>query len=1293
MPSENPITNFGWTALALLLLYIFIEGWGYANKPSAGDRDRQISQSLDAAQAMFQEQQTSITRESNKMAAQIQERMERGFRTESIYQYIREHDLFWGITLYRNSEPHLWDGFAYQLAPGESFPPVDSTFIEIQKENNVVYWQTHTGFTITDSSGTTPYHLYTGTRIEQKNALPIGENTEYHFTDSRSGGKQVIYPVQFNFFNPFSGNHAGYRVLQSAGGDSLGAVYAESSVYREALIDWEKSMQFWRHLIILLSISIAGFLGFRQFDNLKPVTGLVLQLLILLAGWLLFNFLFLPGEWLQELFGISGDSSLLQTYHHIIDYLVDSVFIFLLAWALYRKVSLKTFRISLKEFPAILFTAGLAGLVSSAAIQGIVFKSYRLVTRLEIPLFKLQLIPPTETALLLVAFGLMFLSLYLALVTVNRFLLISVGTHYKSVSVILSVGFILGLVLSQLLVPEAIRLNWASLLTIFIFFAALGMSLYEVVHAWSGRILSPLRITVIMSMLIALTGTPVLYQANLIHQDQILKEKAREFATREDPYASRLTEEILLSLGEQYRDITEDDLSARVPFIQSSFTNTVEQSIALLQRTYSLDLQLIRPSGKLVASYSTDLNSPDWTQYYDLPYLTAVIEQQRITKSTNRPVVQMPQLANREQYKTFYRGWLALFGNQTETPIGWILCSVYQERPNYNKPIRAVMASLTSEDWRDSYHLSEYGSGVLQRQVQQGVTGYFPIYNVLLPQEQDALQNNSEVFYTRENETHIYRNYLWLQSPATVIKTSTIYPDLKTVLFEFFKLSFIMLVAGIVFLGAYKLIRFRSFEILGSITRFQHRILDSFLMATLLFLGILVVTSQYVILHQNQNIVRQELVDKLESLGTSIENSPKFQQSLGNGVTFSLDSLASPLNADASFYNSKRVTETTTPQIYRQHLLQEILPYSVYRELYIEQKQTVLRQLTLASQPLLVGYRIISSPRGEPVAALSIPTFFHSPKYNQQLLETTSYLIVLYLVVFGIFMMGTVFIARQLSHPLEQIQKGLNKISRGELDIAIPVTSNDEIGNLAAAYNEMVSRLKELRSELAAAEREAAWKEMAQQVAHEIKNPLTPMKLNVQHLKRQLSAEKQDPEQLRANIEKITQNLIDQIQSLNNIASDFSKFSKPINEDFVEIPVNEIIESVAELYQHDENVTICRELTSRNAIVFGVRDELKRAVINLVKNAFEATHNEGEIRLRTYVKDRSIFIEIEDNGQGIPEEDKSRIFVPNFSTKSSGTGLGLAITKKIIEAHKGSITFASIEGEGTTFIIKLPTPD
>src|SRR5699024_367278 len=261
----------------------------------------------------------------------------------------------------------------------------------------------------------------------------------------------------------------------------------------------------------------------------------------------------------------------------------------------------------------------------------------------------------------------------------------------------------------------------------------------------------------------------------------------------------------------------------------------------------------------------------------------------------------------------------------------------------------------------------------------------------------------------------------------------------------------------------------------------------------------------------------------------------------------SLKSLTDPLQVDATLYLDKLVTESTAPQIYQQHLLPKTLPYSILSDLFLDLKRDAITTVKLGSQELMVGYRSVLSPDREPIATVAIPTFLQSPTYNRQLLETTSYLIILYLVVFGLFIIGTTFISRQLTRPLHYIQQGLNKSSEGNMDTTVRATGKDESGSLAIAYNQLVGRLKELQNELAAAERQAAWQEMAQQVAHEIKNPLTPMKLNIQQLQRQMDSGDYNIEELKKSISTITQNLIIQIKSLNDIASDFSKFSQPID--------------------------------------------------------------------------------------------------------------------------------------------------
>jgi signal transduction histidine kinase len=168
--------------------------------------------------------------------------------------------------------------------------------------------------------------------------------------------------------------------------------------------------------------------------------------------------------------------------------------------------------------------------------------------------------------------------------------------------------------------------------------------------------------------------------------------------------------------------------------------------------------------------------------------------------------------------------------------------------------------------------------------------------------------------------------------------------------------------------------------------------------------------------------------------------------------------------------------------------------------------------------------------------------------------------------------------------------------------------------------------------------------------------------------------------------------MIEQIEALNKIASDFSKFAKPIKQAFADISINDVVKSVADLYLNEPGIELSLKLDKQKFIISGVNEELRRALINLVKNGIEAMEGSGTITIKTYriPHTRQCRIELHDTGGGISDEHRHNIFTPNFSTKTSGTGLGLAITKQIIEEHQGSISFNTKPGKSTTFIIDLP---
>jgi nitrogen fixation/metabolism regulation signal transduction histidine kinase len=224
---------------------------------------------------------------------------------------------------------------------------------------------------------------------------------------------------------------------------------------------------------------------------------------------------------------------------------------------------------------------------------------------------------------------------------------------------------------------------------------------------------------------------------------------------------------------------------------------------------------------------------------------------------------------------------------------------------------------------------------------------------------------------------------------------------------------------------------------------------------------------------------------------------------------------------------------------------------------------------------------------------------------------------------------------------------------------------------------------------LARSERESAWREMAKQIAHEIKNPLTPMKLNIQHLQRF----KGKGEEYEKYIERVTSTLIEQIDNLSNIATEFSNFAKIPTARNQVFKLAEQIQKVIDLFESHQKVTLEFRANGLEYLeVNADRDQLSRAIINLIKNSIQSIPDdrEGKIEINLNRRDHMAVIAITDNGEGIPEQLREKLFSPSFTTKSSGMGLGLAIVKNIVENFSGQVWFETQTDEGSTFYIEIP---
>jgi nitrogen fixation/metabolism regulation signal transduction histidine kinase len=370
-------------------------------------------------------------------------------------------------------------------------------------------------------------------------------------------------------------------------------------------------------------------------------------------------------------------------------------------------------------------------------------------------------------------------------------------------------------------------------------------------------------------------------------------------------------------------------------------------------------------------------------------------------------------------------------------------------------------------------------------------------------------------------------------------------------------------------------------------------------------------------------------------------------------------------------------------------MLASTLSASAVQEVIFGKKSFFTEPWQLGPQTYQVGYQPITSTQGNRLlAVIGLSTMDEQSRIEAEIARTTSFIYgtfaALGLVLLGI---GALFAARVAS-PILALIEATERVAQGKLKTSIAVNREDEIGELMHAFNAMTHELEKSRSIVAQNERELAWKEMARQVAHEIKNPLTPMKLSVQHLDH--AHEAKDPN-FNTIFRRVIRTLSEQIDVLTRIASEFSRFGEMPRRKYGPVSIRKVAESAVALFDAERSrirfiIDIPKELSD----VHADEEELRRAFVNLLRNAIQAIEGWGVIVVRATQDRGMIHVKLSDTGGGMSEETLKKAFDPNFSTKTSGMGLGLAIVKKTFTDMAGTIRVESKLGHGTTFYIDLP---
>ncbi|HVG16986.1 MAG TPA: HAMP domain-containing sensor histidine kinase, partial [Chitinophagaceae bacterium] len=410
------------------------------------------------------------------------------------------------------------------------------------------------------------------------------------------------------------------------------------------------------------------------------------------------------------------------------------------------------------------------------------------------------------------------------------------------------------------------------------------------------------------------------------------------------------------------------------------------------------------------------------------------------------------------------------------------------------------------------------------------------------------------------------------------------------------------------------------------------------------------------------------------------------RESMQNLVT----EIADVHDVDANLYDVLGNLQVSSfDEVYTKGILStKMHPLAYYRLNNLNEVQRVQKE-TMSSLNYLSIYTAIRDKQGNVYAYLNIPYFSSEADLKQEISNFFVTIINLNAFIFLLAGVIALFITNKITRSFSVIGNKMKEITLGKTAEEIVWNSSDEIGELVAQYNRMVHQLEYSAEALAKSEREGAWREMARQVAHEIKNPLTPMKLSIQYLQKAIQNDQPNIQALTTNV---ANTLIEQIDHLSKIAADFSQFANIGNKRLEIVDLHTILGSLIDLYSSNPKIDLQWNQHNEGLFMRADKTHMNRLFTNLMTNAVDACMEREtcKIVLNEEREVGFVLISITDNGEGVPEEMHSKIFTPNFTTKTSGTGLGLAMCKSIVEQAGGEIWFETAEGEGTTFFVQLP---
>lgn len=620
--------------------------------------------------------------------------------------------------------------------------------------------------------------------------------------------------------------------------------------------------------------------------------------------------------------------------------------------------------------------------------------------------------------------------------------------------------------------------------------------------------------------------------------------------------------------------------------------------------------------------------------------------------------------------------------NRYGSTVGYIVLDLRLKKiiPNAVYPELIVDKRFVQPEGEENYSYGIFQNGTLINNA--GVFNYQKDFNEELLKKEDLF-----------NEGIVFRGHHHLgvkgSGGKTIIVSSVVYP-LRNVLanFSFLFLILVFTTSMIILINTFYVGKGRVH------LNFASKIQLYLNLAFFLPLLIVSVTTLSLVSSSYKKDIIQRYNKKAESISTNIvssldnyTNNQFGREQLSN----ELAQIARYSESDINLFSTNgRLITTSQPTIYENDLLSEYINPEALAIIKEQKNDRVILEEKVGSLPYKSAYVAVKSfETGELMGILSIPFFESQYELEEEIIDIMASIMNVFTFIFIIILLVSYLASRVLTYPLKYITHKIRRTSLATYNEPLVWHSNDEIGLLVGEYNRMLENLEESKMALFQSEKESAWREMAKQVAHEIKNPLTPMKLTLQHLKRILYEKKEADQE---TVDKSINTLLQQIDTLSDIATSFSSFAKmptPKQEPFEIIAV---LKRTVMLFDNEKDAQVNLEYTHEEVYVEGDKQLMGRIFSNLIINGIQSVPSSriANIDIALDIKDGVATISFTDNGEGIAEAIKDKVFVPNFSTKYAGSGIGLAIAKRGIEHAGGTIWFETKAGVGTSFFIALP---